>query len=63
MVYKIREYREAQHMSQVELSKKAKVSRAIISGLENGTVKVTSTSTLIKIAEALGKKVSEIFLD
>ena len=63
MVYKIREYREELHMSQVELSKKAKVSRAIISGLENGTIKVTSTNTLSKIASALGKRVSEIFLD
>ena len=50
-------------MTQVELAKKAKVARTIISGLENGTITVTTTETLRKIADALGKKVSEIFLD
>lgn len=63
MVYRIKEFRTEQKMSQAQLSQKAKVSRAIISGLESGTITVTSTNTLAKIAEALGKKVSEIFLD
>ena len=63
MKYKIREYRIKLKMSQEELAEKAKVSRTIISGLESGKVKVTTTETLCKIAAALGKKVSEIFLD
>lgn len=63
MQYKIREARTELKMSQMELAKKSKVSRTIISGLENGTIAVTTTDTLSKIAEALGKKVSEIFLD
>ncbi len=50
-------------MSQVELAKKAKVSRTIISGLESGSITVTTTDTLLKIARALGKKVSEIFFE
>lgn len=50
-------------MSQEELAKKSSVSRTIISGLENGTISVTTTDTLSKIAMALGKKVSDIFLD
>lgn len=50
-------------MSQEELSKKANVSRTIISGLESGAITVTSTKTLLLIAEALNKKVSDIFLD
>lgn len=62
MQTKIRELREEQNMSQVELAKKADVSRSIISGLENGTVEVTTTKTLTRIAEALGKSVSDIFL-
>ncbi len=62
MEYKIREIREALGMSQVELSEKAGVSRAIISGLETGTITTTTTKTLIRIAEALGKQVSDIFL-
>lgn len=63
MEYKIKEFREQQKMSQVELSKKAKVSRTIISGLENGTINVTTTETLSRIADALGKKISDIFFD
>lgn len=50
-------------MSQVELSEKANVSRAIISGLESGATTVTTTETLSRIAKALEKKVSDIFLD
>lgn len=61
-MYKIKEFREEAKMSQVELSEKAGVSRAIISGLESGTIEVTTTKTLVKIADALGKKVSDIFL-
>ena len=61
MGYKIKENREALHMSQEELSKKSNVSRTIISGLECGTITVTTTGTLLKIANALGKNVNEIF--
>lgn len=63
MQYRIKEFREEMGMTQVELSRKSNVSRAIISGLESGTVSVTTTDTLSKIAFALGKKVSDIFLD
>ena len=63
MVYRIKEYREALKMSQEELSKKAKVSRTIISGLESGAITVTTTDTLLKIAQALGKRVSDIFFE
>ena len=63
MQYKIKQFREELRMSQTELSEKAHVSRSIISGLESGSVKVTTTDTLSKIASALGKKVSEIFFD
>lgn len=63
MQYRIKEYREEKKMTQVELSQKSNVSRAIISGLESGTISVTTTDTLSKIALALGKKVSDIFFD
>ena len=63
MQYKIKEYREELRMSQVELAEKSKVSRSIISGLESGAVTVTTTDTLSKIAKALEKRVSDIFLD
>jgi len=63
MRYKIKEYREEKGMSQSELSEKASVSRAIISGLESGRTIVTTTDTLSKIAKALDKTVSDIFLE
>jgi len=63
MHYKIRDFRQEINMSQQKLAETAGVSRAIISGLESGTIEVTTTETLIKIARALGKKVSDIFLD
>ena len=61
--YRIKEYREKLKMSQAELSEKAKVSRTIISGLESGSITVTTTDTLLKIAKALGKNVSDIFFE
>ena len=62
MTIKIREYRREMGITQTELSKRANVSRDTISALENGTLTVTTTETLIKIAKALGKQVSDIFL-
>lgn len=63
MPYRIRELRTLQQMTQEALAEKSNVSRATISGLENGSITVTTTETLRKIAKALDKKVSEIFLD
>lgn len=62
MEYAIRRYREEMKLSQQELAAKSGVSRATISGLESGLITVTTTETLIKIAAALNKKVSDIFL-
>ena len=61
MQFKIREQREKAGMTQVQLAENSKVSRAIISGLESGSITVTTTETLLKIAHALGKNVSDIF--
>lgn len=63
MKYKIKEIREEQGLSQETLAKNANVSRTIISGLESGTIRETSTKTLSKIAIALKKNVSDIFFD
>lgn len=62
MQYKVKECREDMRITQEELAKRAGVSRAIISGLESGSITVTTTKTLVKIADALGKSVSDIFL-
>lgn len=61
MGYKIKEIRAELRMSQKELSQKSGISRATISGLESGRITVTTTGTLLKIANAMGKNVSEIF--
>ena len=61
MGYKIRECREEMGISQAELAKRAKISRTTLSGLENGTIKTTTTDTLLKISNALNKKVADIF--
>lgn len=63
MEYRVKEIREELGLSQENLAKKSGVSRTIISGLESGTIKETSTKTLSKIADALNKKVSDIFFD
>jgi transcriptional regulator with XRE-family HTH domain len=63
MGYNIRTVRESMGMTQEQLSEKSSVSRAIISGLESGTITVTTTKTLEKIANAMGVKVSSIFFD
>ena len=62
MPFKIREARKECGFTQEELAKRANVSRATIIGLENVSITVTTTETLTKIAGALGKKVSDIFL-
>lgn len=62
MPFKIKEARKEKGYTQEELAKRANVSRATIIGLENGSVTVTTTDTLTKIASALDKKVSDIFL-
>ncbi len=53
--------REEIGISQEELAKRAKISRTTLSGLESGTVKTTTTNTLLKIATALNKSVADIF--
>ncbi len=57
----LKETRERQGLSQEELSRKSTVSRTIISELENGKTDVITNITLEKIANALNKKVTDIF--
>lgn len=58
---KIKEFREKQKMTQEDLAAKSGVSRGTISALESGKEKVTTTKTLLKIANALGASVDQIF--
>lgn len=63
MAFKIKEARLACGLTQKQLAELSNVSRATIAGLETGSLTVTTTDTLTKIAKALNKKVSDIFLD
>ena len=59
---KLKEAREKAGFTQTALSKKAHVARTIVVGIENGTIDVVRTSTLTKLSDALGQKISSIFL-
>lgn len=61
MEYRIRELRRNCKMTQRELAERAGLSQTTISNLETGKLKVTTTKTILKIAQVLGVKVSEIF--
>lgn len=61
MGYRVKELRQMKQMSQQTLSEVSGVSRAIISALENDSAAVTTTSTLLKLATALGCTVPELF--
>ena len=54
--------RELKGLTQEELSRRSKISKSIIVGLENGKITVTTTKTLVRIAEALECSISKFFL-
>lgn len=61
MGYRIREIREARGLSQSELAEKSGITRATIWRLETGEKEETTTKTLLKIADALGVTVADLF--
>ncbi len=61
MGYKIKEIRESKHMTQDELAQKSGISRVTISAMENGVERNTTSRTLVKLAEALGVTIDQIF--
>lgn len=61
MGHRIRELREAMKMTQEELADKSGVSRGTISALENGSMRNTTSKTLLKLAQALNTSVDRIF--
>lgn len=62
MFCKIKQYREFAKMTQEDLANKSGVSRYLISKLENGEDVNITKKTMISIAKALGKTVTDIFL-
>jgi Predicted transcriptional regulators len=61
MKNRLKEIREEQGFSQEELAEISGVSSSIISEIENDRSEVTKTDTLVKLADALDSKVSEMF--
>lgn len=61
MGYKIKEIRESKNMTQDELARYSGISRGTIVALESGKEKITTTKTLVKIADALNVTVDDIF--
>lgn len=61
MANKVKYYRELKGLSQEELAKTSNVSRTTISGLENESIKVTTNTTMDKIAKALDVSTIELF--
>lgn len=58
---KLKEIREAKNLSKLKLSKMSGVSRVTIGKIETEPNAVMTTSTMKKLAMALGVSVSEIF--
>lgn len=61
MGYKVKELREEAGLTQAQLAEKSGVSRVTIAMIETQKNYVTTTKTLVKIANALGKSVDAIF--
>lgn len=61
MKNRVKEFREKLGWTQEELAQKSKVSRTTISGFENGSIEITTNTTMDKISEALGKKTKTVF--
>lgn len=61
MGFKLKEARESQNITQQELAEKSGVSRVTIALIESGHTKDVLSSTILKLANALGKPVEDIF--
>ncbi|WP_368491780.1 helix-turn-helix domain-containing protein [Phascolarctobacterium succinatutens] len=62
VLLQIRKQRLLKGLTQEELSRRSKISKSIIIGLENGKITVTTTKTFVRIAEALECSISKFFL-
>lgn len=61
-MFMLKERRKAAGMTQEELAKKSGISRGTIAAIESENVETaTTTDTLLKLAEALGCTVADIF--
>ena len=63
MGFRLKEAREDARMTQQELADKSGVSRVTICAIENGTKRDVMLGTLKKLANALDKKIEDIFFE
>lgn len=61
MKYHVKEHRKVLRLTQEELAKRSGVSRATIIALESGKPYVTTTKTLLSVANALNTTIGRIF--
>lgn len=61
MMFNLKSVRQEKGYTQQQLSEKSGVSRVAISLIESGRSKSIKTETLAKLADALGKKPSDLF--
>ena len=58
---KILKERQKQHLTQIELAKKAHTTQSVIARLENSNYEGCTIRTLQRVGSALGKKVKIVF--
>ena len=63
MKFRLKELRKERKMSQEELSRVSRVSRATIGKLENDEEAVVMSKTLLALANALSVEVEELFVN
>lgn len=61
MEFRLKEIREKHGLTQEKLAQKSGISRVTISMIESGKSNCVKTQTLLKLADALGEKASELF--
>ena len=63
MGYNLKKVREESGMTQQELADKSGVNRVTIALIESGKTKDVKASTIVRLAEALGKSTDDIFFN
>lgn len=60
---RLKEIRESKHMTVTQLAELSKITRQTIYRLENDEVDAANTQTLKRLADALGVKITDFFME
>lgn len=63
MLLKLRQLRKAKKLTQEELARRSGITRQTISMIERQEAPSVTTTVLVKLANALGEKVGNLFSD